>query len=163
MFDKNTLAKNIKKYRIIKNISQNQLAKSLFVTPQAVSKWESGIATPDIENLYNIAEQLMISVDMLFNESSLQKVMICVDGGGSKTEFLLFTESGEIKNRLVLGASNPNLIGVDNAYSVLKNGIDTLISNWSDISGIFIGAAGMNSGNNAEIIHNKKRIWQNTN
>lgn len=152
MFDKNILAKNIKRYRKLKNISQNELAQALFISPQAVSKWESGVNTPDIENLYNIAKILEISVDSLLNDSPAQKVMICVDGGGSKTEFLLFTDDGEIIDRLIMGGSNPNTVGIDESYSVFKKGIDTLIKSKYQLAGIYIGAAGMGSVNNAELI-----------
>ena len=157
MFDKSILAKNIKKYRTIKNIAQNELAKALFVSPQAVSKWESGVTTPDIENLYNIAGLLEVSVDTLLCDTALPKLMLCVDGGGSKTEFLLFTQDGEIKGRYVLGASNPNLVGVTEAYAVFKKGIDILTKGYWQLGGIYIGAAGMASGNNGEIIEEKLR------
>ncbi len=36
------IAQNIKRLRQERNISQNQLAMELNITPQAVSKWENG-------------------------------------------------------------------------------------------------------------------------
>lgn len=41
----------IKQYRIDKGLSQNDLAERLYVTRQAVSKWELGKAIPDIETI----------------------------------------------------------------------------------------------------------------
>ena len=155
MFDKNILAKNIKKYRKQQNISQNDLAKALFISPQAVSKWESAVTIPDIENIYNVSKILEVSIDTLLRDSSLPKAMICVDGGGSKTEFLLFTQDGQIKDRLVLGSSNPNVTSINESFSVFKKGIDTIKNNCYQLAGIYIGAAGMRSGINGEIILKK--------
>ena len=33
---------NLKKYRILKNLTQENLAEYLRITPQSVSKWERG-------------------------------------------------------------------------------------------------------------------------
>lgn len=38
----NSVAKNIKKFRNAKDISQEDLAKTLNVTRQAISSWENG-------------------------------------------------------------------------------------------------------------------------
>ena len=35
-------AENLRKYRILKNLTQENLAESLRITPQSVSKWERG-------------------------------------------------------------------------------------------------------------------------
>jgi len=34
------LAENLKKYRILKNLTQEEVADYLTITPQSVSKWE---------------------------------------------------------------------------------------------------------------------------
>lgn len=38
------LSENLKKYRIMKNLTQEDVAEYLHITPQSVSKWERGIA-----------------------------------------------------------------------------------------------------------------------
>lgn len=38
------LAENLKKYRIQKNMTQEDVAVYLGVTPQSVSKWERGVS-----------------------------------------------------------------------------------------------------------------------
>ena len=38
------LAENLKKYRIIKNLTQEDVAEYLGITAQSVSKWESGVS-----------------------------------------------------------------------------------------------------------------------
>ena len=35
-------AENLRKYRILKNLTQENLAEYLCITPQSVSKWERG-------------------------------------------------------------------------------------------------------------------------
>ena len=36
------LSQNLKKYRTLKNLTQEDIAEYLHVTPQSVSKWERG-------------------------------------------------------------------------------------------------------------------------
>ncbi len=38
------LQENLKKYRILKNLTQEDVAKYLGITPQSVSKWERGVS-----------------------------------------------------------------------------------------------------------------------
>lgn len=64
------LAFNIKKYRKAKGLTQSALARTLFVSPQAVSKWESGLSAPDIENLCKISNVLQVSTDALLEQTS---------------------------------------------------------------------------------------------
>ncbi|MBQ4140466.1 MAG: helix-turn-helix transcriptional regulator [Clostridia bacterium] len=59
------IAENIKRFRIARGITQNDLAVLLSVSPQAVSRWENGQAYPDIESLPEIAKYLEVSVDDL--------------------------------------------------------------------------------------------------
>lgn len=47
------------------NLSQEEFAEKLNVTPQTVSKWENGRATPQIEKLEMIADIFGISIDEL--------------------------------------------------------------------------------------------------
>lgn len=62
---KNTVGRNISRYRKHKNITQEELAGSLGITFQAVSKWETGQSYPDITLLPAIADVLEISIDKL--------------------------------------------------------------------------------------------------
>lgn len=78
---------------------------------------------------------------------------IGIDGGGTKTEFVLFTQEGHVSNRLLLTSSNPNDIGLDESCKVLAKGIDYFLSKEENIKGLFAGLSG-GSGNNKERIHN---------
>ncbi len=61
-----SVGQNIKKLRDERNITQQQLADSLGVTFQAVSKWECGTTVPDIAFLPEIADYFSITIDELF-------------------------------------------------------------------------------------------------
>lgn len=55
----------IKSLRQKNNVTQEQLANALYVSPQAISRWESEICYPDIELLPALADYFNISVDEL--------------------------------------------------------------------------------------------------
>lgn len=80
------------------------------------------------------------------------KLMIGIDGGGSKTEFCLFSESGGIHKRLQLGGTNPNVYGLDKAFDTLKRGIDLVSDGYPDVTAIFAGIAGCGNRENATVI-----------
>lgn len=56
----------LKQYRLEHNMSQQDLASKLYVTPQVVSKWENNISEPDFQIIRKITELFRISYDQLF-------------------------------------------------------------------------------------------------
>ena len=58
----------ISKYRKLNNLTQSQLAEKLFVSPQAVSKWEKNQSEPDLATIKKLADIFEITVDDFFNE-----------------------------------------------------------------------------------------------
>ncbi len=60
-----SVGERISDLRKQQNISQNELAKSLGVSRQAVSKWENDLSRPDTQNLILIAEVLQTEVEFL--------------------------------------------------------------------------------------------------
>lgn len=62
------IGKNIKKLREAKQITQEQLGKLLNVSHQAVSKWENGVALPDISLLPEMGRVLEVLVDDLLKD-----------------------------------------------------------------------------------------------
>ncbi len=59
--------KRIKEYRLKKGLTQEDLAKKLFVSRKAVSKWETGRGFPDSTILPRLAEALGVTIDELFD------------------------------------------------------------------------------------------------
>ncbi len=68
------IGKQIKKYRMEKQLTQEQLGQLLNVTTQAVSKWERG-GTPDAEMLPCISEALGVSIDALYGREEQSVTM----------------------------------------------------------------------------------------
>ena len=63
------IGKNIKEHRISLGITQDELAKKLCVSSQAVSKWETGRSCPDVSLILPISRALGISTDVLFGKA----------------------------------------------------------------------------------------------
>ena len=63
-----TFAEKITHLRIVNNISQEELAKKINVSRQAVGKWESGESLPQIDKLLELCELFKISADELIND-----------------------------------------------------------------------------------------------
>ncbi len=61
------LSKNIKYLRKRENLKQETLAKELFVTPQAVSKWENN-QPPSLDTLNTISEFFHVTIDDLLKK-----------------------------------------------------------------------------------------------
>ena len=149
------LGLKIKNYRITKNLTQQEFADLLFIAPQTVSKWERGMSYPDVFRLKEICKILGVSIlEMLGEENSPEEgdYFIAIDGGGTKTEFVLFRGDGTIISTVVLGTTNPNSCGTENTFSVLKEGIDRLLSVGKAPKRIFAGIAGSMLGNHRENI-----------
>jgi transcriptional regulator with XRE-family HTH domain len=67
-----TLGKKIYDLRTKKGYSQEQFASKLYVTRQAVSKWERDETLPDLYNLKNMATLLNVSIDDLLDHENPQ-------------------------------------------------------------------------------------------
>lgn len=67
----NQIGKQIRIHRLHCSMTQEKLAELLNVTPQAVSKWETGAGYPDITLLPDLSAALGITIGELF-ESSMQ-------------------------------------------------------------------------------------------
>lgn len=69
--DKEKFGAFIGKKRREKNLTQKDLAEKLFISPQAVSKWERGLSYPDISLLIPLADILEVRLsDLLQGEES---------------------------------------------------------------------------------------------
>ena len=155
MFNAEKFAYNIKFHRKRLGLTQKELAGKLYLSPQNISKWEKGACTPDIENLCRLADTLGISLDTLVGESGngeKTKHYLAVDGGGTKTEFLLFSEDGKAIARTVLSASNPNSVTIDETNKVLNSGIREMLTHTATIEGMYAGIAGCGNAENRKAV-----------
>ena len=60
-----TITKNLRKLRQGKRLTQEYVAERLGVSAKAVSRWEKGDSTPDMEKLIAISDMFEISLDEL--------------------------------------------------------------------------------------------------
>ncbi len=66
------LSENLKKYRIMKNLTQEDVADCLGITPQSISKWERGECYPDITSLPALANIFETSIDVLIGMDTIR-------------------------------------------------------------------------------------------
>ena len=60
-------AKNLKKLRIEKGLSQRELAERMYVTRTAVNRWETGSRLPDAAMISRLSEILDADVNTLLS------------------------------------------------------------------------------------------------
>ena len=71
-----SIGENIRALRLQKGLTQEQVAQTLGVTYQAVSKWETGANTPDIALLPALAELFGVTIDALFSRDGLPELAL---------------------------------------------------------------------------------------
>ena len=60
-----TLGGNLQRLRAAKGLSQEEVARQLYVSRQSVSKWENDAAEPGVENLKTLAKLYGVTLDQL--------------------------------------------------------------------------------------------------
>ena len=65
------LPERLKELRTNAKMSQKELAKKLFMSQQAIAKWETGTATPNPETLVKISAIFDVTVDQLLGSQSV--------------------------------------------------------------------------------------------
>ncbi len=85
----NVVSKNIKRLRMLNNMTQDQLAERMSVTRQAVSNWETERTQPDIDTLNSLAEVFNTDINEIiygvpkgayprFQERFVRMTVICL-------------------------------------------------------------------------------------
>lgn len=64
-------SKNLKRFRVAKNMTQEQAAEALGVSTQTVSRWECNTTLPDVTILPKIAALYCVTIDDLYKETSV--------------------------------------------------------------------------------------------
>ena len=75
-------ADTLKKLRTEKRLSQNEIAKRMYVTPTTVSRWESGHRLPDAAMITRLSDVLGVDVNILISaaaQSDESPIVIMVD------------------------------------------------------------------------------------
>ena len=148
-----SFAQNLRSIRKNAGLTQKLLGQRIGYSEKAVSKWESGVLPP-VAALVKIADSLQTSVDELLTTAQEPAYFLGIDGGATKTEFVLTDAAGNVLCRHFEGSCNPMDIGMEAAQKVLDTGIRTVCKGvpMRKIS-MFAGISGGISGNNKEIFH----------
>ena len=64
----NKFSENLKKIRKEHNLSQEQLADELGVSRQAISKWESSVAYPEMDKIIALCNKFNLNIDDLLHK-----------------------------------------------------------------------------------------------
>lgn len=67
------ISERIKEYRKLNNLTQKELSEKLFVSKQAVSKWENDLGLPDVSLYPVLAELFGISIDELMGVKTIKE------------------------------------------------------------------------------------------
>lgn len=145
-----SLSANIKRLRLEKNLTQEQLATKLGVSAQAVSKWETSETYPDGTLLVPLANELEVSLDELFGNDSVTmadisgRIVKLIHNTEAKERFNVARDIGwqierglfncrmeiekgydpnEIKNQ-----KNASYILDDNGFTIVSNGKEPFFS-----------------------------------
>lgn len=74
--------KQLQKLRSKKGITQETLAKEMYVTRQTISGWERGRSEPDITALIHLASFFNITIDELLSMGGIKMIEINYKRGG---------------------------------------------------------------------------------
>lgn len=101
MLDQKAFGAKLRNHRKNRELTQEEVADRLGVSPQAVSKWEAGDCLPDCYNLKAIGELYNISVDVLLDtetDACLELVAARIEQ--LATEYLWANATDEERNSL---------------------------------------------------------------
>ena len=68
------IGQRIKKIRISRKLTQNQLAQRIGVSKQTISNWENDNQMPELETFIVLAKDLQCSADYILGFSTVEKV-----------------------------------------------------------------------------------------
>ena len=75
-----SIGTNIKKLRRERDITQEQLAEFLHITPSAISQWETDRVLPDISylpklaNLFRVSADVILGIDVASNDARIEEI-----------------------------------------------------------------------------------------
>lgn len=91
------IGEQLKKIRIEKQLTQEELGLKLFLTRQTISKWETGKSLPDLENLILLCQFYEISLDELVGLNTLNFSTQNIKQGNRRKEFFhMLTRNSKI-------------------------------------------------------------------
>ena len=117
---KETIGMRIQQARKQKGFTQSELADKLYVSAQAVSKWENDQASPDITMLSSLSEILGVTIDYLINGQKESETVLKVEEKKNIEDLIL-------KVKILDGETKVN-INLPLVLLTIVNDLDSLIS-----------------------------------
>ena len=74
MIDTKVVGQAISQLRQSANMTQQALAARLYVSHQAVSKWENGVALPDVITLYTMCRLFGVTMEQLITSDISERL-----------------------------------------------------------------------------------------
>ncbi|MGH0522588.1 helix-turn-helix domain-containing protein [Bacillus zanthoxyli] len=128
-----SLGRQLKKFRESQNLSQEDVAKKIGVTRQAVYKWENDKSYPDIDNLIILSEFYNVTLDDLIKGNDSFKKKIKIDDENYVSfyiSFILIFVGICIKSSLIFGLG----ILLPIFYDSFKKMISSIIGEFKSIT-----------------------------
>lgn len=146
-------AEHLRERRRALGLTQKELAELLGYSEKAVSKWENGCGMPPAVMLPKLAATLETTMEELLEQQSEIGYYLGIDGGGTKTEFLLADKEGRELRRVLHGSCNPNDVGIETTLEVLSRGIQETCEQLPKRKiSVFAGIAGSTTGDHRQRI-----------
>ena len=79
MYNKMSFGENLINLRRQKGWSQDDLANNLNISRQAISKWETDISKPDVDNLERISKIFSVTIDNLLDNDLPNDKAVALD------------------------------------------------------------------------------------
>jgi len=117
----NNFGETLKKLRKQKDMTQEQLAEYVNISPQSVSKWETNLTLPDITiipilaNIFDVSADVLLGIDITLKNERIEKIE-------KEASNYLFTGQYEEAEKILRGA----LKEYPNSYKLMGNLVLTL-------------------------------------
>ena len=105
-------AETLRNLRTKKGLSQNQLARLMFVNNTTISKWENGIHLPDVAMITRLARILEVDVGTLFSTASKSDEspnIIMVEDNKPILNYSLKILEEVVPNAMIVGFNKPTM------------------------------------------------------
>lgn len=109
------IANKIKQLRLSAHLTQEQLATSLGISAQSVSKWENGVTMPDISLLPLLSREFGVTIDEIFDltaDEKMQRIERRLDIEEEFSEGVFREYESFLKNRLDEGEDRRKVLSL---------------------------------------------------
>lgn len=130
----NRISKNIKKIRVLKNLSQQVMSETIGITRATLASYEEGRAEPKLSVATEIANKFNITLEDLLNKElsvndllGYKKYKTAVNESKSNSEIRMVKNNTDIEERLILPCiakeTHKCFEVYDNSLNMLGNGL----------------------------------------